>query len=185
LALDQLQAAEAGLKDLTVLMVDDNPNMLKVMQTLFKALQITHFYEATSAEGAIALMKDITFDVIVTDLAMKPVDGIELVRALRTHPQSPAPRIPILMLTGHTDAKVVMRARDVGINDFLAKPVSVNMLRDRLTRVVRDSRPFVKADSYVGPERRAERKRDYSGPERRKGRIEPRTETPFFKPGQD
>jgi two-component system chemotaxis response regulator CheY len=167
---------DSDLKDLTVLVVDDNTNMLKVMETLFKALNITQFHEATSAEAAIALMKEINFDVIVTDLAIKPIDGIELVRALRTHPQSPAPRIPILMLTGHTDAKVVMRARDVGVNDFLAKPVSVNMLRDRLGRVVRDQRPFVRADSYVGPERRS-RDKPIQGPDRRKNRLGPAANT--------
>ena len=159
-------ASDPGLEDLTVLVVDDNTNMLKLMHTLFKALRIRYVHEATSAEGAIELMKDIPFDVIVTDLAMQPIDGVELVRALRTHPQSPNPRIPILMLTGHTDAKLVMKARDAGIDDFLAKPVSVNMLRERLTRVMTGRRPFVRTAAYTGPERRT-REKPINGPDRR------------------
>ncbi|MGH7058194.1 MAG: response regulator, partial [Acetobacteraceae bacterium] len=73
-------------------------------------------------------------------LAMKPLNGIDFVRLLRTDPDSPAPHVPVIMLTGYSEEAMVVKARAAGVNDFVAKPVSAKVLKERIERIVFDAR---------------------------------------------
>jgi len=165
--LEDAAPADDQLRDLVVLVVDDSPNMLKLLRTLLRALGTGAPFEAVSAAEALRLLNDVPVDVVITDLAMKPVSGLDLVKALRAHPRAAVRRLPIVMLTGHTDAELVLEARDAGIDDFLAKPVAVKTLGERLARIVTSRRPFVATPAYTGPERRV-RSRPVDGPDRRR-----------------
>ena len=58
------------------------------------------------------------------------------------------------MLTGHTEKARVTAARDAGITEFLAKPISAKALYQRIVNVVANPRPFIKTKTYFGPDRR-------------------------------
>jgi DNA-binding response OmpR family regulator len=73
------------------------------------------------------------------------------------------------MLTGYTERTRVTAARDAGITEFLAKPVSAKGLYQRIFSVVAHPRPFIKTATYFGPERRRTNNTNYAGPERRRG----------------
>jgi DNA-binding response OmpR family regulator len=73
------------------------------------------------------------------------------------------------MLTGHSEKKRVVAARDAGVTEFLAKPISAKALYHRVLNVVANPRPFVKTKNYFGPDRRRSTSANYVGPERRKG----------------
>jgi DNA-binding response OmpR family regulator len=73
------------------------------------------------------------------------------------------------MLTGHSEKRRVTVARDAGVTEFLAKPISAKALYQRILNVVVNPRPFVKTKSYFGPDRRRNVNPNYIGPERRKG----------------
>jgi two-component system chemotaxis response regulator CheY len=79
------------------------------------------------------------------------------------------PYVPIIMLTGHSEKKRVVAARDAGVTEFLAKPISAKSLYQRILNVVANPRPFIKTKSYFGPDRRRIVNPNYIGPERRKG----------------
>jgi DNA-binding response OmpR family regulator len=79
------------------------------------------------------------------------------------------PFVPIIMLTGHTEKQRVTAARDAGITEFLAKPISAKALYQRIVNVVANPRPFIKTKTYFGPDRRRAINPNYVGPERRKG----------------
>ncbi len=84
------------------------------------------------------------------------------------HPQtSPNPFVPVIMLTGHTHIDHVRQARDAGVNEFLAKPVSVKAIMTRLISVIEHPRPYVRTKAYFGPCRRRRGADEYRGPERR------------------
>ena len=76
---------------------------------------------------------------------------------------------PIIMLTGHSEKRRVIEARDTGVTEFLAKPISAKALYQRVLNVVANPRPFIKTKSYFGPCRRRNNHGNYVGPERRKG----------------
>ena len=107
-------------------------------------------------------------DVVVLDWVMEGMSGIELMRMIRTNPQSPNPFVPVIMLTGHTLIEHVNKARDAGVNEFIAKPVSVKTMMQRLVAVIEHPRPYVRTSVYFGPCRRRRGTEDYRGPERRK-----------------
>jgi two-component system chemotaxis response regulator CheY len=79
------------------------------------------------------------------------------------------PYVPIIMLTGHSEKKRIISARDAGVTEFLAKPISAKALYERIFNVVANPRPFVKTPTYFGPDRRRGVNPNYVGPERRKG----------------
>ncbi|MGN6514859.1 MAG: response regulator [Rhizomicrobium sp.] len=153
---------------LKVLVVDDNPHMRRLVGTILNAFGATQISEAADGPRALTLTREINPDVIVLDWMMEGMSGIEVAKTIRTSPTSPNPYIPIIMLTGHTSAECVQQARDAGINEFLAKPVSVKAMLARLTAVIEYPRPFVRTSVYFGPCRRR-RNEDYRGPERREG----------------
>jgi DNA-binding response OmpR family regulator len=79
------------------------------------------------------------------------------------------PYVPIIMLTGHSEKKRVVAARDAGVTEFLAKPISAKSLYHRVLNVVANPRQFIKTKNYFGPDRRRSTSANYVGPERRKG----------------
>jgi DNA-binding response OmpR family regulator len=79
------------------------------------------------------------------------------------------PYVSIIMLTGHSEKQRVMAARDAGVTEFLAKPISAKGLYERIVNVVANPRPFIKTKAYFGPDRRRNVNANYAGPERRKG----------------
>lgn len=58
------------------------------------------------------------------------------------------------MLTGYTEHQQVVEARDAGVNEFLAKPISAKPLYQRLAAIIDNPRSFVRTKSYFGPDRR-------------------------------
>ena len=95
-------------------------------------------------------------------------DGIEVVRFVRTAPQSPQQNIPILMLTGNTEAHYVLTARDTGANGYLIKPFSADQLVKRIRSIIELPRDFIISPTYCGPDRRHVNKPPPGGVERRK-----------------
>jgi len=133
-------SALRSLEGLSVLIVDDNQNMRRLLHTLLRAARITAINEAASGKEALAILTSFRPDIIITDLAMKPLNGIDFVRLLRADRASPAPDVPVIMLTGYSEEAMVVKARVAGVNDFIVKPVSANVLRERIERIVFDSR---------------------------------------------
>lgn len=125
-----------SLTGLSVLIVDDNQNMRRLLHTLLRAMRIDKIRDVASGQEALAMLHDFKADVVITDLAMKPLNGIDFVRVLRSDPKSPAPKVPVLMLTGYCEEAIVVKARKAGVNDFVAKPVSAKMLADRISRLI-------------------------------------------------
>ena len=152
---------------LKILVVDDNAHMRKLVTTILQAFGVVQIYEADNGQRAWTVVRESNPDVIVADWVMENMSGIELVQMLRSNPQSPNPFVPVIMLTGHTSLDHVMQARDAGVNEFIAKPVSVKTMMSRLVSVIENPRPFVRTTAYFGPCRRRRGAEEYRGPERR------------------
>ena len=96
-------------------------------------------------------------------------DGLELTQMIRQPGANANPYVAIIMLTGHSEKKRVASARDAGVTEFLAKPISAKGLYQRIVNVVANPRPFIKTKTYFGPDRRRNTNNAYIGPERRVG----------------
>ena len=89
----------------------------------------------------------------------------------RTGGDSPNPFVPIVMLTGHTELVKVIEARDSGVHEFLAKPISARSLYARIRIIIEKPREFIKTKSYFGPDRRRN-DAEYKGSVRRAANLE-------------
>jgi CheY-like chemotaxis protein len=152
---------------LKILVVDDNAHMRKLVTTILQAFGVIQIYEADSGERAWSVLRESNPDVIVLDWVMEGMNGLELMQMIRTNPTAPNPFVPVIMLTGHTSLDHVIQARDAGVNEFIAKPVSVKTMMSRLVSVIESPRPYVRTTGYFGPCRRRRGAEEYRGPERR------------------
>jgi CheY-like chemotaxis protein len=152
---------------LRVLIVEDNQHMRSLLRTLLNSIGIREIVEANNGVTGLSAMREKKCDLVLSDLAMKPMDGLEFSRAVRTSEKSPNPFVPIIMITGHTEKHRVEAARDAGVTEFLAKPITASSLFSRLAEVVERPRAFVRCDNYFGPDRRRRTLDSYTGPWRR------------------
>jgi two-component system chemotaxis response regulator CheY len=154
------------LEKLTILVVEDNKPMRGLVREILEALGVGTILEAGDGHAALKLLQAHAVDMVIADWAMEPMNGMELTRLIRTSPDSPDTFVPIIMLTGHTDRARIIEARDTGVTEFMAKPVSVRALCSRISAIIDNPRPFIRTGGYFGPDRRR-RSLPFNGPERR------------------
>ncbi|MBX7258158.1 MAG: response regulator [Candidatus Hydrogenedentes bacterium] len=119
-----------------ILFVDDEPNILQMLDRLLHQSDVDWIPEfCLGVDEALAVLKTIPFDAVVTDIRMPEKDGFELVAAM--HADNSLRRIPVIILTGEGDRTLKRRALDCGATDLLNKPVSREDLIARLRSVLR------------------------------------------------
>ena len=154
---------------LRFLVVDDNAHMRRIVRTLLHGFGAREVYEAEDGAAGLEAFTHHIPDIVITDWAMPIFDGLELTQMIRQPDANTNPYVPIIMLSGHSEKKRVIAARDAGVTEFLTKPISAKSLYDRIINVVVNPRPFIKTRSYFGPDRRRNAGGVYSGEDRRKG----------------
>lgn len=114
-----------------ILVVDDEAQITRVLKT---SLSSQGYGVRTAADGeeALQLMKDWPPDLIVTDLRMPNMDGLELCQHVRT--QS---RVPIIVLSVKGEEAIKVEALDAGADDYVTKPFSINELLARIRAALR------------------------------------------------
>ena len=154
---------------LRFLVIDDNAHMRRIVRTLLHGFGARDVYEAEDGAAGLDAFTHHVPDIVMTDWAMPIFDGIELAQMIRQPESKGNPYAPIIMLTGHSEKRRVTVARDAGVTEFLAKPISAKGLYQRILNVVANPRPFIKTKTYFGPDRRRNTSNTYIGPERRVG----------------
>jgi len=152
---------------LLVLVVDDNHYMRTIVSAMLRSIGIVQIREASDGAEALGLCKDWRPDLIIMDLVMDQLDGLETARLIRTAKDSAVPFVPIIMMSGHADRRTVIDARDAGINEFIVKPMTAKALIDRITKLVNANKAWIKCKNYVGPDRRRKSAPPYNGSLRR------------------
>ncbi len=156
---------DSYLSNVRVLIVDDQDFIRSLLRHILGVLGCTTISDAANGVAAWEIIRDNPPDLLIVDWEMEPMDGMELVRKIRNDDASPDRFMPIIMITAHSERPRIIEARDVGINEFVMKPVSARTLFSRLNAVIEHPRRFVRAGEYFGPDRR--RKRTFVDFERR------------------
>jgi two-component system KDP operon response regulator KdpE len=136
-----------------ILVVDDESQITRVLRTSLSS----HGYDirvANDGETALEIMKDWTPDLVITDLAMPNMDGLELCRRLRAKTQ-----IPIIVLSVRGEERTKVKALDAGADDYVTKPFGMEELlarvRANLRRVRTDDEselaPIIAGDFKIDP----------------------------------
>lgn len=154
------------LKDITVLVIEQNGLMLTVLRGILRELGIKNVRFAKTFNDAYETLRETHADVVFTDWSPN-LDAIRFIRRLRRAPDSPNPFLPVIVLTAFNEIRHVRAARDAGMTEFLAKPVSAKMIYSRIVAVIEKSRVFVRSADFFGPDRRRRRPAAYQGADRR------------------
>jgi two-component system chemotaxis response regulator CheY len=107
-------------KSRKTLVVDDQPNIRRVVRAYLETVQKCEVIEAENGVDAIKKLLEAPVDLIITDLVMPEMTGLELVGYLRRHESFR--QIPIIMLTSQGDETDRRKALALGVNDYLVKP---------------------------------------------------------------
>ena len=151
---DVKRMAGPGLQHLKFLVVEDDAHMRAFLVSMLGELGVKAIGEAAEGGAALAFMQSYAPDIVITDLHMEPIDGLELVRRVRAGSGTINRYTPFILLTVHTERQRIDEARAAGVNEFVAKPVAVRPLYARISALIEEPRPFVHTDSYFGPDRR-------------------------------
>ena len=142
---------EAMIQDLSILVVDDNQYMRKIVRNLLVNIGVRKVYEASDGIAGLDAIRIVTPDVVIIDWELPLLNGAEFVRIVRSPGVFPFSDIPIIMLSQHGERSRVIEAVRIGVNEYLRKPVSAQALLDRLTAIVAKPRPVVQLGDYYGP----------------------------------
>ena len=117
----------------TVLVVDDDPVILRLLEVNF---EMEGFVVRTAADGeeGLASAKADRPDVIVSDVMMPKMNGLELVRGLKADPDTAG--IPVILLSAKAQASDVRDGMDAGADDYVTKPFEPLDLVDRVTKLL-------------------------------------------------
>lgn len=119
------------LKKENILIVDDNYDMLELLQRNLKTLNF-HTYKASSVKEAIDILKYSSIDLLITDIQMPGINGIELIKYVQEH----FPTIPKLVITGFPSVDNAIDAVKSGASDYLAKPFTNEELKKSVKNLI-------------------------------------------------
>ncbi len=128
----------AGLRRSRVLVVDDNPSNLRLLEVVMTK-EGYEVITATDGEPALALVEQDSPDLILLDMNMPGLDGLETCRRLKNNPKTRL--IPIIIVTAANTEEAKLKSIEAGADDFLTKPISMTELRAR-TRALTQLKQF-------------------------------------------
>lgn len=122
------------LENINILVIDDEAFMRSLITRLLRELGVPEVLTASDGKEGLDKLAHGGghVDLVICDLEMPNMDGFEFVAALRADKALPRSDVPVLILTGHSDAEYVHKAVELGIHGFLVKPVSREALTSRI-----------------------------------------------------
>jgi len=177
-----------NLSKLRILLVEDHVPMRQIISGILRELGVSKVDYASDGNEALQKLWEFEPDIVITDALMEGMDGVELTKRIRTGHEGVDAFLPVIMISASTGTSAIVRARDAGITEFLAKPISPLTVYQRICSVIAAKRPFIRTDGFFGPDRR--RKETFVAQDRRVGehqyaddeslgndKAEPETET--------
>lgn len=118
---------------ISVMIVDDQMTIRALVRNGLQQLGFREISEAPDGEEALRNLVQRPVNLIISDYNMPKLDGLGLLRAVRSHP--PIKSTAFIMLTGRADSELVKRAAQFGVNNYLVKPFTVAVLRQKIEQV--------------------------------------------------
>jgi two-component system chemotaxis response regulator CheY len=116
-----------------VMVVDDQMTMRSLVRTGLQQLGFVDITEAPDGEEALRQILARPVHLVISDFNMPKLDGMGLLRALRSH--GPTAKTAFIMLTGRADKELVQKAVQFGVNNYLVKPFTVTTLKEKIEAV--------------------------------------------------
>jgi two-component system chemotaxis response regulator CheY len=120
-------------KRFAILLVDDYPQATRLLRNVLRSLGFVHIDDATNAPDALHMMREMPYDMVISDWNMEPMSGLDLLREMRSDPN--CAHTLFVMITGDANADRFDAARKAGVVGFLAKPFSLEAVRKQITKI--------------------------------------------------
>jgi two-component system chemotaxis response regulator CheY len=121
------------LRDLAVLVLDDNANTRTLISEVLRGLGVRRIYRTGKCSEGLMVLKSHAIDVMLVDIEMDGEDGLSFVRLTRGSPEPKVANVATIMVSSHATEARVMEAGVVGADGFLSKPFTVGAFAKRLT----------------------------------------------------
>lgn len=119
-----------------VLIVDDYRTMLRIVRNLLNKIGFSDIDEATDGKEALEKLRKRTYGLVISDWNMQPMTGYELLKEVRG--DAGLSSLPFVMVTARSKAENVIAARQAGVNNYIIKPFSAEVLKAKLKTVLGD-----------------------------------------------
>ena len=119
---------------LKVLIVDDQYSLRQVTRIALEEFGVRHIHESEDGKAAFETLSIQPLDLIISDYNMPGMDGLSLLRAVRGSPS--VRKLPFILLTGRGDRELVVKAAQAGVNNYLIKPFTAAILRQKIEQVM-------------------------------------------------
>ncbi|MEX2482647.1 MAG: chemotaxis response regulator CheY [Gammaproteobacteria bacterium] len=120
-------------KTMRILVVDDFATMRRIIKNLLRDLGFTNLEEADDGSTALPLLKNGSFDFLITDWSMPVMEGIDLLREIRRDPKLAA--LPVLMVICEVQREQIVMAAEAGVNGYIVKPFTAQTLGQKIHRI--------------------------------------------------
>ena len=171
-----MQSTNIEWNKLRFLVVEDDKDMRNIIVRLLDHLGATRVGQAKDGQEALPYLTERVYmpDCVIADIVMEPMSGIELSHIIRSDSRIVRHNVPLILVTGHTDATNVRLAKKLDVDGFVAKPVSRVTLTRRIEQALTRKKPINPRRHYAGitlPQKFMRRpdgfqaKRIYFGPE--------------------
>ena len=121
-------------KSTPILVVDDYKTMVRIVRNLLQQLGFDNVDDASDGASALAKLRAKRFGLVISDWAMEPMSGLELLQAMRADPDLKT--LPFIMITAENRKERVARAEQAGADGYIVKPFSAEALSERIARVI-------------------------------------------------
>ncbi len=121
-------------KSMNVLVVDDYKTMVRIVRNLLIQLGFQNVDDAADGGQALAMLKSKDYGLVLSDWNMQPVTGLDLVKSIREDDRLKS--LPFVMVTAEAKVENVMAARQAGVNNYIIKPFTLAVLKQKLTSVL-------------------------------------------------
>lgn len=132
-----MSAEEDHYKGVTVLIVEDEPTTRASVRSQLRQMGIRTITEAGDGKAGLAELARTRPTLILCDVHMKPVDGRQFLKMVRTTKVDWVKNIPIIFLTADANPETVTFAKEFQVNGYLVKPISLNDLKGRIDAVLK------------------------------------------------
>ena len=141
------------LSQLNIMVLEKHVLVRRLLTDVFSEFGVARVFSTPDPADAFEYFCERKPDIVLCDWT-PDLDGIAFIRRVRLGEESPNPYVPIVVVTANTELRHVCIARDNGMTEFLAKPVSARTIYSRLCSVIEHPRPFVRVGQFFGPDRR-------------------------------
>jgi len=136
---------------LKVIIADDQRFILGLLFHILKGigLKSENIHQVVNGDEATKVLASLPVDLLICDINMGPGNGLHLLRNIRSGQATVAPNLPVIFLTGHSDAATVQVARALDANGFIVKPVAKKQLEEKIEGVLANRKPLPPGKNYM------------------------------------